>query len=142
MSSARPNALKIWGRTVRAQIITVLLLIQPALAVADTSAAEPSLLGASLKMVAALAVICGLLLLFYAASRRGFGFMPHKKNELIQILETRPLGGRKFLCVVKVRGEEFLLGMSHDRIENLGRIPSAGVDDFAASLQRAEENRP
>ena len=97
---------------------------------------EPSLLGSSLKMVAALAVVIGILLLLYAASRKGLSVLPQKKNGLIQVLETRPLGGRKFLCVVKVRGEEMLLGMSNDRIEYLSKVPSA--DKFTETLQQVE----
>jgi len=58
---------------------------------------------------------------------------------LIKVLETRPLGGRKFLCVVKVRNEELLLGLSNDRIECLTKL-SPG-EDFSASLKQAEEDQ-
>ncbi|MEA3362561.1 MAG: flagellar biosynthetic protein FliO [Thermodesulfobacteriota bacterium] len=111
-----------------------IFVAQPVFA-ADTIA-EPSLLGSSLKMMAALAVVIGILLLLYAASRKGFKVLPQKKNGLIQVLETRPLGGRKFLCVVKVRGEEMLLGMSNDRIEYLSKVPSG--DKFSETLQQVE----
>ena len=108
-------------------------------AFAAESAAGPSLLGSALKMVAALAVIIGLLLLLYSASRKGFGIFPKQKSGLIKVLETRPLGGRKFLCVVKVRGEEMLLGLSNDRIECLSKLPPG--DDFATALGQVEEDR-
>ncbi len=121
----------------RRLILFFIFIAQPVFA-AD-SIAEPSLLGASLKMAAALAVVIGLLLLFYAASRKGFKVLPQKKNGLIQVVETRPLGGRKFLCVVKVRGEEMLLGMSNDRIEYLSKIPSG--DKFSATLQQLEKEQ-
>lgn len=115
--------------------VIIFLLAQP-VAAAET-VPEPSLLGSSLKMVAALAVICGILLLFYAAQRKGFGVLPQKKGGLIKVLETRPLGGRKFLCVVNVRGEELLLGLSHDRIECLTKLP--GRESFDVTLQQVEE---
>jgi flagellar protein FliO/FliZ len=121
--------------------IALMILLVPVAVFAETAAKEPSLLAASLKMLAALGVVIGLLLLFYAASRRGFGFLPQNKSEIIQILETRPLGGRKFLCVVKVRDEEILLGMTPDRIENLGRLGSA-KKGFSNSLQAAQEKQP
>lgn len=121
--------------------IALLILLVPVTVFAETAAKEPSLLAASLKMLAALGVVVGLLLLFYAASRRGFGFLPQNKSEIIQILETRPLGGRKFLCVVKVRDEEILLGMTHDRIENLGRLGLV-KKGFSDSLQAAQEKQP
>ena len=122
----------------RFPLLLLLLLAQPVLAAEPVS--EPSLLGSSLKMVAALAVIVGILLLCYAASRKGFRVLPQRKGGLIKILETRPLGGRKFLCVVKVRGEELLLGLSNDRIECLAKLPPG--EQFADSLQQAEEERP
>lgn len=115
----------------------LIFLAQPV--IAAEAPAEPSLLGSSLKMMAGLAVICGILLLFYAASRKGFGFLPQKKDGLIKVIETRPLGGRKFLCVVKVRNEELLLGLSHDRIECLSRL--APAPDFMTTLSQAEEER-
>jgi len=118
----------------RLLLFLLIFIAQPVFA-ADTMT-EPSLLGSSLKMAAALAVVIGILLLFYAASRKGFGVLPQKKNGLIQVLETRPLGGRKFLCVVKVRGEEMLLGLSNDRIEYLSKVPSG--DKFAETLQQVE----
>lgn len=120
------------------RFLAVLMLMAQPLWAAE-SPAEPSLLGASLKMVAALAVICGILLLFYAASRKGFGVLPQKKDGLIKVLETRPLGGRKFLCVVKVRDEELLLGLSNDRIECLSKLTPG--EDFAATLKQVEEEQ-
>lgn len=118
--------------------LPLLLLAQPVFA-ADT-VAEPSLLGSSLKMLAGLAVIAGILLLFYAASRKGLSVLPQRKGGLIKVMETRPLGGRKFLCIVQVRGEEMLLGLSNDRIEYLSKL-SPG-EKFATTLQQAEEDRP
>ncbi len=121
------------------RIISFLLLFIATPVFAVDTVASPSLLGSSLKMAAGLAVVIGLLLLLYAASRRGFGVLPQKKNGLIQVLETRPLGGRKFLCVVKVRGEEMLLGLTNERIEYLAKVPPA--EKFATSLQQAEEEQ-
>ncbi len=117
--------------------ICLLLAAQPVLAA--TPATAPSLLGSALKMLAALALICGILLLIYAAQRKGFGVLPQKKDGLIKVMETRPLGGRKFLCVVRVRNEELLLGLSHDRIECLSKLESPDV--FSDRLQQVEECR-
>lgn len=122
----------------RLLLFSLIVIAQPVFAAESTS--EPSLLGSSLKMLAALGVVIGILLLIYAASRKGFGILPQKKSGLIQVLETRPLGGRKFLCVVKVRGREMLLGLSNDRIECLSQLPSD--DTFAETLQQVEEAQP
>jgi flagellar protein FliO/FliZ len=117
-------------------LFCLLVLAQPLWA-AEASA-PPSMLASALKMLAVLAVLIGLLLLFYAASRKGFGVLPKRRQGLIQVLETRPLGGRKFLCVVRVRGEELLLGLSNDRIECLSKL--APAEDFTERLEQAEED--
>ena len=118
-----------------ARLLVALLLCPAPLWAAETVAA-PSLLGSTLKMLAVLAVLIGVLLLFYAASRKGFGVLPQRREGQIKVLETRPLGGRKFLCVVKVRDRELLLGLSHDRIECLTTLGESA--DFSASLNKAE----
>lgn len=118
----------------------ILLLLPMAGLAADAGSAgnDVSLLTPALKMLGALAVIIGLLLLIYAASRKGFGFLPKQREGSIKVLETKPLGGKKFLCLVSVRGQEMLLGLSHDRIECLSKLPPG--KDFSTSLQQQLED--
>lgn len=117
----------------KTRLLTLILLLLPALACAAEKIEPPSLLGSALKMAAALVVIIGLLLLLYAASRRGFGFLPKAAGGQIKVLETKALGGKKFLCLVSVRGEEMLLGISNERIDALGKLPPRS--DFSETLQ-------
>jgi flagellar protein FliO/FliZ len=109
-------------------------------AAADTATSE-SLLMPALKMLGALGVVVGLLLLFYAASRKGFGILPRPKDGQIQMLETRALGGKKFLCLVRVRDRELLLGVSNERIDCLTEL-SAADSDFASTLDQVEMASP
>lgn len=116
------------------------LLLVPQFAHAATAAAaQPeSLLVPALKMLGALALVVGLLLLIYAASRKGFGFLPRRREgQLIHMVETRPLGGKKFLCLVRVRNQELLLGVSGERIECLTHLP--GSAGFGPALQQAQD---
>lgn len=92
------------------------LWLCPSLALAAESG---SLLTSSLKMLAALGVVLGLVLLLYAASRKGFGFLPAAKGGAIKIVEMRHLAPRKAICLVEVRGREFLLSVGTDRVELL-----------------------
>ncbi len=108
----------------KTRLLTVFLLLTPGLAQAAELADDAGLLYPALKIVAALAIIIGLLYFFYGASRKGFGFLPKQREGSIKVLETKALGGRKFLCLVTVRGEEMLLGISNERIECLGNLPS------------------
>lgn len=114
-----------------------LLLLIPQLAQGATATADDSLLVPTLKMIGALGVVVGLLLLFYAASRKGFGVLPRNRDGQIRMLETKPLGGKKFLCLVKVRDQELLLGVSNERIEYLSRMETR--TDFAKTLENEVE---
>lgn len=117
----------------------IILLLLPAVGLAADAGNDVSLLTPALKMLGALAIIIGLLLLIYAASRKGFGFLPKQREGSIKILETKALGGKKFLCLVSVRGEEMLLGLSHDRIECLSKVPPE--KKFSASLDQQLEDK-
>jgi len=86
---------------------------------------------------AALALVIGLLLLCFAASRKGLSLLPGKRSGQIHILETRPLGGKKMLCLVQVRGQELLLGVSGERIDCLTRLP-ARDSQFQTTLEQLE----
>jgi len=113
------------------------LWLAPAVALAADAPPEvPGMVGSLVKMLAALALVVGVLLLFLFAQRRGFGLLPGVKEGGIRIVESRALGGRKFLCLVQVRGRELLLGVTNDRIELLERLGVAEVADQAA--QRME----
>ncbi len=115
-------------------LLTTVLMVAPGLLHAAEVPDDSGLLAPAVKMVAALAVIVGLLLLFYAASRKGFGFLPKQNQGAIRVLETRPLGGKKYLSLVSVRGEELLLGISNERIECLSKLPPRS--DFSTELQQ------
>lgn len=117
-------------------LLTTVLLSAPGLLQAAETVDDPGLLVPAVKMVAALAVIIGLLLLLYAASRKGFGFLPKQSEGAIRVLETKSLGGKKFLSLVSVRGEELLLGISNERIECLSKLPPRS--DFSAELQQQQ----
>ncbi len=114
-----------------------LLALLPQIACAATEAKSESLLMPALKMLGALGVVVGLLLLIYAASRKGFGFMPSPKDGQIRVLETRALGNKKFLCLVRVRDQELLLGLSNERIDCLTELRAVEAD-FATTLKQAE----
>ncbi len=114
----------------------------PAWAVDAASAPGGDLVGPAFKALGALAVVLGLVLLLYGLSRRGFGFLPSAKGGAIEVVEMRSLGPKKGLCLVKVRGEEFLLGVGSDRIDFLSRIEGKAETGFEDSLKAAMGEEP
>lgn len=120
-------------------LLLVLLLLPSAAQAASSSAGDP--LGDGLRLLGALGMILGLILLLYAGSRRGLRWLPKARGGAIQILETRPLGPKKSLCLVQVRGRELLLGISAERVELLCRLDQAGPPSFDDTLKQQLEGR-
>lgn len=118
-------------------LIIVFVAVPLSAFAAEMPPAEVIGVGAFIKMLGVLALLVGILYLFYAASRRGFGVLPGVKDGHIKLVETKPLGGRKFLCLVQVRGQEVLLGVSPERIERLHVLGEAPAS-FDQTLQQTE----
>lgn len=112
----------------------------PTLALAAESGSE-GLLPSGLKLMAALGLVLGLLLVAYAVIRRKTGFFSPARAGVIKVVETRYLGPKKALCVVEVRGEEFLLGVGQERIELISRLERKKAPSFEETLQGQELNR-
>ncbi|MDZ7642542.1 MAG: flagellar biosynthetic protein FliO [Desulfurivibrio sp.] len=75
------------------------------------------------KAVGVLLLIIGLMLLVAAIVRKlGMHQGPGGRGELLHIIETSPLGPRKYLAVVEAAGEYFLVGVSEQRIDPLGPL--------------------
>ncbi len=90
-----------------------------------------------LKMFIGMIIVVGLMLLVYVLNKKGIKFLKGGKPGLIQILETRPVGGKKMLCLVEVKGQELLLGIGNERIDFLHHLDSCSGQDtgFEKKLQ-------
>lgn len=84
---------------------------------------DPSWFLAGLKMLTALALVLGALLLLYVLGKRlmlrhlgGTGERP------MRILSSTPLGPKKSLCMVQIPGMVLVLGLTGDRISLLARL--------------------
>jgi len=118
--------------------LAFLLALIPAPAQAAAYEA-PGLYPALLKMLGGLAIVLGILLVMYALSRKGRFFGSGQKGE-IQIREIRQLGGKKAVCLLRVRGRDMLLGLGQDRIEMLSHLESDGASaEFDRELSRERE---
>lgn len=95
------------------------------------------------RMIWGLLVVLGVILLLYGLLKKRFSILASSEGKNIKVTEMKPLGSRKLLCLVEVKGEEFLLGISGDNITHLATL-SGGVKDkistqnFQSVLQKAE----
>lgn len=89
-----------------------------------------------LKLFVGMLIVVGLMLFIHVLHRRGFSLFKGNGSEGIKILETRPVGGRKSLCLVEVRGKELLVGLGNERIDFLYDCGgSTGSTGFEKDLQ-------
>jgi flagellar protein FliO/FliZ len=95
---------------------TALILLLPAIASAAESPGQQfSFLASLLQMIAALALVIGLILIIWHFSgklMRGLPAGQHLLSKHIRLVETRYLGPKKSLLLVEVGGEYLLLSSS------------------------------
>jgi len=96
--------------------VTALLLLLPVIAsAAESSGQKFSFLASLLQMIAALALVIGLILIIWHFSGkllRGLPAGQHLLSKHIRLVETRYLGPKKSLLLVEVGGEYLLLSSS------------------------------
>lgn len=138
------------------QLFTLCLLLLPAV----VQGADDRLGGGSfgffagfLQMLAALALVLGLILLTYYGVTRLMRKLPPLRpgNQHIRILEVRAMGPRKALILIEIGGEYLLLSSSHDRLSLIKQIdmiePIEVLEEPAArpsflSFLKRETSRP
>ena len=120
---------------------TILMICLPASVQAASETGGDDMLAASFKVLAALVLVVGVMLLMYALSRRGLKMIPGQREGRIKVVETRSMGPRKGLFLVEVRGRELLLGVTADRINLLCDMGKCESLDFDRTL-RSEMEAP
>ncbi len=93
------------------------------------------------KVIWGLIVVLGIILALYGLLRKRFSLLANTPEKNIKILEIKPIMGRKALCLITVKGNEYLLGISGDRINHLATLPNKTELSFAATLRSTEADR-
>ncbi|EKD38147.1 MAG: hypothetical protein ACD_75C00845G0001, partial [uncultured bacterium] len=109
------------------------MLLWPACASAETG--QFGAMDSSLRMIWGLLVVLGIILLLYALLKKRFSLLTHSPQQQIRIIEIKPLMGKKALCLVEVRGQEFLLGISGDRVDPIACLSKKSASSFAETLK-------
>lgn len=105
-----------------------ILVTAPALACAEELPAggggNYSFLASFLQMIAALAIVIGLILVVYFAATRLMRGIPALRpgNRHIRLLEVRPMGPRKSLMLIEVGGEYLLLSNTEEHLSLIKQI--------------------
>lgn len=81
------------------------------------------LITSSFRVIWGLLIVLGIILLLYGLLRKRFSLLASLPDKEINILEIKPLMGKKALCLVEVRGTEYLLGISESQISKITTLP-------------------
>lgn len=92
------------------------------------------------RVIWGLLVVLGIILILYGLMRKRFSLLNHSPDKEIEIVEVKPLMGKKALCLVKVKDQEFLLGLSGDRISHLATLETTPKKEFQRTLEEASSN--
>jgi flagellar protein FliO/FliZ len=138
--------LKTSGKEVKSMFSSRLLHISPgalawllAVSAGEAEAATSSLieLESYLRVFWGLGIVMAIILILYALLRKRFSLFAGHPQKHITIVEIKPLSGRKSLCLVRVKDQEFLIGLSGDRISHLATLSGPSSPSFAATLASA-----
>lgn len=115
--------------------LLLLTLPQPA------AAAELVETGAMLRLTWGLLVVLGIMLILYALVRKRFSLFQSPTGSAIEVVELRHLMPKKSLCLVEVRGQHYLLGLSADRVSLIAELPGERKESFATALEQSSAHR-
>lgn len=88
------------------------------------------------RVIWGLLVVLGIILILYGVLRKRFSILQTGgASKHINIVEMKPLMGKKALCLVSVKGQEYLIGISGDNISHLATLSPKPESSFAEVLQ-------
>lgn len=95
-----------------------------------------------MRMIWGLLIVLGIILVLYGLVKKRFSLLSNCQNKEIRVLEIKPLMGKKAICLVEVRGQEYLLGVAADRITHLATLQQRAGISFADTLAQTGEHSP
>ena len=99
----------------------------------------PDLLSTSIKMLSALGIVLGgMLMVFYFLKRYLKRDLPGSKEKLIKVLASSYIGVKKHISLIEVPGSVLVVGITNDNISLLSKIEDEEILD---NLKLSEEDR-
>jgi flagellar protein FliO/FliZ len=121
--------------------LTCLFFLCRAPAAAQAASSQIVEMESYFKVIWGLLVVLGIILALYGLLRKRFSLLANSPERNIKILEIKPLMGKKALYLITIKGNEYLLGISGDRINHLATLPNKMDQSFEATLRSTEANR-
>lgn len=109
--------------------------------VTDAWAAIPSTSDTEnyMRMIWGLLIVLGIIFVLYGLIKKRFSLLGSSSKQEIKVVEMKPLIGKKALCLVEVRGEEYLLGVGGDTVTHIATLNHGKNRSFATTLAQSEK---
>lgn len=128
-----PMDMRCWGDGSTTDEISVLTPDTPA--ASGSGANTQSLLPVTLKMIAALSLVVGLMLILIVWLKKiGLGFSRQSSTSLIKVLDTRMIAPKKYISIVAVGKQIVVLGITDQSVNLLTTLEEYETGD--TDLQR------
>ncbi len=120
--------------------LILFLLVFPASKVQAAESATEDI-AAYFRVMWGLLIVLAIILVLYALFRKRFSIInPRRSGKSIHVLEIQPLMPRKALCLVEVKGKEYLLGVGNETITLLAALDSEEIS-FQEALDDSQARR-
>ncbi len=93
-----------------------------------------------MRMIWGLLIVLGVIFVLYGLLRKRFSLLSASPDKEIKVLEIKPLMGKKAICLVSVKDQEYLLGLGGDTITHLATLPRDAEASFAETLAKTGED--
>ncbi|WP_163339255.1 flagellar biosynthetic protein FliO [Desulfopila sp. IMCC35008] len=94
------------------------------------------------RMLWGLCIVLGVMLVLYGLFKKRFNILAGRSGDIIRIKEIKPVMPKKSLCLVEVRGKEYLLGIGNESITLLANIDDPKKGSFQDVLEQSESYIP
>ena len=99
----------------------------------------PDLLSTSIKMLSALGLVLGgMLMVFYFMKRYLKRDLPGSKEKAIRVLSSTYIGVKKHISLIEVPGSVLVVGITNDNISLLSKIED---EEILNKLKLSDEDR-
>lgn len=102
-------------------LFTFGVIAAPSLAFSATSQPTDEY-GSYLRVLWALCLVLALILALYALFKKRFSLINPHSTKTIKVIEIQAIGPRKSICLIEVRGKEYLIGVANESITLLSKI--------------------
>lgn len=93
-----------------------------------------------MRMIWGLLIVLGIIFVLYGLTKKRFSLLGSSSKQEIRVVEMKPLMGKKGLCLVEVRGEEYLLGIGGDTVTHIATLAKGEGQSFAKTLAESGDS--